>query len=121
MTLPAPYDQIRRLVGRRTHPNDWPNIHDEWDAYDENGELLMTLGLRAVNQLLGAPHHPGVIMESADGRFAPITVSVSTTLDFCQTISIPIGDRTLEIVNPEHLPTRDEIVSAIEGLFKDKP
>jgi len=128
MSIPDPYGQIRRLVGRRTQPEMWPNTHDEWDAYDESGEFLMTMPMGAVNQLLGSFSHPRevILVESADGLFEPITVPPTSTFDLHQQIRLPIGAlregaEDFLLINPDRVPSREEWKRTLEGLFKDKP
>lgn len=107
MTLAAPYCHIRRVFGRRSFPEDWPRFYDSWDAFDGDGNFLLTLHYKALAELLGGtrrlPHD--VRLEFDNPEDGPLVITPATSFDL--TITLRFDGFT--IVNPETLVSRSEL------------
>ena len=107
-TLPEPFNQIRRCIGRRSHPEDWPRAYDFWDAYDEEGNFICSLHYKGLNQLLeqGAFDH-SIRLEFEDDPDRERTITIYEHAMF--TVSI-----RLWIAEDHYLDDPDIILSKAE-------
>jgi hypothetical protein len=113
--LPDPFDRIFRLVGRRSHPVDWPKSFDSFDAYAVDDEFLLTLHYKALKQLLdGATLPHSVLIEFEGNADNNITVPPSCTFDL--TIRLNFGDGH-HIDNPDIIRSKAEMMQILSAAL----
>lgn len=119
MVYPEPYNRIARCVGRRSLPEDWPKFHDIWDAYDEDGEYLLTLDYQAINQILGDVNRPwgDVTLEYEDDPEGQRTIVVTRACTLELTYRLDFG-HGIVVNNPERLIPRRELAQYLADLHR---